>query len=287
MTFKSWKAVCAPWKEGGFGLKELLSWNKAMLLQWVWKLGSTDDSFWVTWIQSYPFKGIDVWHTPIKESFPDSLKGILKVRDACIQLAGGIQQAQLLVQTCVHQGRFIISKGYELFRTRHPAVPWAEPISRHVIVPAHRITISLALEAHLPTVDNVIGKGLIMPNRCSLCRADAESHGQLFFHCAYAKVVWQALLTWIGINRRGMTLKQEIGWIKSRKHRKHWSANWFICTLAAAVHFLWHERNQRIFTSQERSPEILVQQIKYIVGVGLLAFSKDSIYNTLVEHLAR
>ncbi|XP_074296285.1 uncharacterized protein LOC141626279 [Silene latifolia] len=205
------------------------------------RLDSTGDSFWVQWIKSYSFKGTDVWHTPIKEYFPGSMKGILKTRDACIQIAGGIPQAKLLVQNFINNGKFLFFKSYEIFRTRHREVYLAETISRQLIIPSHRITISLALEKHLPTVDNIIGKGLLLPNRCSLCKAPTESHMHLFFNCIYAKDVWQGMLNLIGINRRGMNLMQQIGWFRSGKHRKHWSSSWFIYTLAATVHFLWHE----------------------------------------------
>ncbi|XP_074297306.1 uncharacterized protein LOC141628013 [Silene latifolia] len=144
--------------------------------------------------KKYSFKGIDVWNTPIKENFPDSLKGILKTRDACIQIAGNIQQAKILVQNCASNGRFLFFKSYEIFTTKYPEVYWAEIMSRPAIIPSHRITVSLALEKQLPTVDNIVGKGLLMPNMCCFCKAAAESHVLLFFRCAYAQEVWQGML---------------------------------------------------------------------------------------------
>ncbi|XP_074313549.1 uncharacterized protein LOC141648728 [Silene latifolia] len=248
-------------------------------------MGVVSDSLWIAWNKYYTFKEKNIWTLSLNERLPASLKGILQARDSCLQLAGSVQQAKTLLQSCVSNGRFCLSKAYDILRIKNPKVSWAKLLSRPVIIPSHRLTLSLAIDNKLPTVDNMVKKGMALPNRCCLCKQAEENQSHLFFGCDYAKVVWNELLVWIGIHRAGMSLKREVGWISSRKRSKHWSCSWFICTLAATVHLLWHERNQRIFEGKERPKLTLVKHIKYIVGVRLLASSNDTVYNDIVEHL--
>ncbi|XP_074266130.1 uncharacterized protein LOC141588596 [Silene latifolia] len=72
LYMKSWKSCCCPWAEGGFNIKEILSWNRANLGKWIWRVMVQADS----------------------------------VRDSLVQLAGGITEAQALIAKCVVGGFF-------------------------------------------------------------------------------------------------------------------------------------------------------------------------------------
>ncbi|XP_074266920.1 uncharacterized protein LOC141590212 [Silene latifolia] len=51
MSFKSWSSICSPWSEGGFQLKNIASWNRAVLLKWLWHIDRGTGSVWSRWIR--------------------------------------------------------------------------------------------------------------------------------------------------------------------------------------------------------------------------------------------
>ena len=57
----SWDTICYPKSEGGLGLKELVSWNKACRLQSIWAIITKSSSLWIAWIQEYVLKGKSFW----------------------------------------------------------------------------------------------------------------------------------------------------------------------------------------------------------------------------------
>ncbi|XP_074267048.1 uncharacterized protein LOC141590351 [Silene latifolia] len=52
MSFKSWSSICSPWSEGGFQLKNIASWNRAVLLKWLWHIERGTGSVWSRWIRA-------------------------------------------------------------------------------------------------------------------------------------------------------------------------------------------------------------------------------------------
>lgn len=53
----AWSLVCQSRSCAGLGFKELLSWNKAMLSNWLWELGNVEQSsIWKDWIKAYRLK---------------------------------------------------------------------------------------------------------------------------------------------------------------------------------------------------------------------------------------
>ncbi|XP_074299151.1 uncharacterized protein LOC141630189 [Silene latifolia] len=279
---KSWKSICFPWTEGGFGIKELLSWNRALLLRWLWQIEHSD-GLWARWHRAYALNGSNIWTVNSADRFSESFRSILTVRDFCLQKFGNPNAVQAFLQRCVKHGKFTLAIAYDGVRDSGTCYTWAKALIHPIIIPAHRVTASLAAEMKLATSDNIIRKGLILVNRCSLCKMDSETHAHLFFHCSYSKLLWEALLHWMSITRPAMDLQREIRWSQSRRHRRHWKHSWFMSSLTVAVNQLWHERNLRIFTGQERPVSILLQTIKYTVGIRMIARGHGSRLADIVE----
>ena len=49
--------ICLPKAEGGLGLKDILSWNKACMIQHIWQIFSKAGTMWIAWIYAYMLKG--------------------------------------------------------------------------------------------------------------------------------------------------------------------------------------------------------------------------------------
>ncbi|GJU20036.1 RNA-directed DNA polymerase, eukaryota, reverse transcriptase zinc-binding domain protein [Tanacetum coccineum] len=45
-----WKNVCKPKIHGGLGLKDLICWNKALLVKHIWNIANKKDTLWVKWV---------------------------------------------------------------------------------------------------------------------------------------------------------------------------------------------------------------------------------------------
>ncbi|KAK9726401.1 hypothetical protein RND81_05G212800 [Saponaria officinalis] len=67
--------------EGGVGIKEVLSWNKAFLLKWLWKLVLSPPSLWLAWADAYLLNGESIWNVQTKATSSWVWSDILHVRD--------------------------------------------------------------------------------------------------------------------------------------------------------------------------------------------------------------
>ena len=52
-----WEDICLPKSEGGLGLKDIISWNTACMLQNIWAIICRSGSLWIAWIEEYVLKG--------------------------------------------------------------------------------------------------------------------------------------------------------------------------------------------------------------------------------------
>ena len=48
----SWATICHPKAEGGLGIKDTLSWNKACIIQNIWSIMAKAGSLWIAWIEA-------------------------------------------------------------------------------------------------------------------------------------------------------------------------------------------------------------------------------------------
>ncbi|KAK3184846.1 hypothetical protein Dsin_032132 [Dipteronia sinensis] len=47
-----WSIICLPKKEGGLGIKDLSSWNKALMIRHIWILSYGTNNLWSFWIKA-------------------------------------------------------------------------------------------------------------------------------------------------------------------------------------------------------------------------------------------
>ena len=53
----AWSTLCYPLDEGGLGIKNIKTWNKAATLKYVWRLLTEDSSIWAAWVKSVLLRG--------------------------------------------------------------------------------------------------------------------------------------------------------------------------------------------------------------------------------------
>ncbi|XP_074288964.1 uncharacterized protein LOC141614109 [Silene latifolia] len=277
LVFFAWQKVYRSRAQGGFDIREILSWNKTLLLRMFWRISTASPSIWVQWCQHYHLQGLDCWSVMPSQSTSTVWKAIFAARDEFVGQTGSIAAAHASLQEWSKTGKLHLYQVYAVFHGRHSNLQWAKPTLDGVVMPRHAMLVRMAVQKGLATTDNLNRRGLHLVNRCYLCLAAAEDHPHLFFSCSFSRAVYQTILLWLGVTRRPLCLHQELqkGWRKKRAR----------CSLAATVYFLWQERNWRIFRGVSRTIEQVVYQIKYYVSIRLYANINSSILEEVLEHM--
>ncbi|XP_074293390.1 uncharacterized protein LOC141620412 [Silene latifolia] len=162
----------------------------------------------------------------IKDRHSKSLCSIIKVKEEIMQRTGSIDAGQLLVTSWEKHGKFKVGLAYDWFRTKGDNISWAPVLQGRTVIPRHRIPAALTNLGNLPTVDRPCSRGMIMVNRCALCKQMAETHRHLFLWCSYSRQIWQGLMHWMDISNRSNDLRTELRWMQSSKGKRHWKHSW-------------------------------------------------------------
>ncbi|XP_074278490.1 uncharacterized protein LOC141602079 [Silene latifolia] len=280
----SWKSICSPWSGGGFNIKDLPSWNRALFVKWLAVLIAPASGLWAKWQQAYVLKGTYIWCLHAKDSFSASMKVILAVRDFLVESAGSIQSARALLQTWVHGSHFHHQIAYGFFRAAPTQGDWTKGVSYSSIIPSYRITCSMAVQSQLDTQDNIKKRGYQFANRCIFCEASEEDHCHLFFSCPFTAKVWSSILSWLSLPQISSSSLHLLFACPFGSSRKNWKNHWYYTSLAAAVNQLWWERNQRIFSYKIIDAAGLHCKIKRLVLARLSIRFHQSLLSSLLDH---
>ncbi|XP_074288043.1 uncharacterized protein LOC141613200 [Silene latifolia] len=268
-----WEKVCRARKQGGMGIREVLSWNKALLLHMFWKLCHKNTSTWMQWSTHYIFKQSSCWDLAAETCASPIWTQILKIRDEFVQKVGSRGVAQHCFQTWMTRQKFPLHEAYNLFHGEHFEPKWMRPILDTIVIPKHAFTATLAAQNGLATVDNICSRGLVMVNRCTLCFRSNEDDRHLFFDCPFSNGLLQQILVWQGVNRRVLSLKHE-RYKLAPCRGKSWQIKVACCALVATIHHIWQERNMRIFQGVCHSFAQILARIKYEVCVKIYAWQR-------------
>ncbi|XP_074315025.1 uncharacterized protein LOC141651203 [Silene latifolia] len=178
-----------------------------------------------------------------------------------------------------------MGKAYNLLRTHYPDQSCARAIKSNSILPKHKIIASIALEHKLATLDKVSARGMIMINRCVLCKNAQETHDHLLLSCPFSQDIWLSLKRWMGLGNAVEDFHTEIDRIQHRRYAGSWQKRQAQCTFAATVYSIWMERNSRVFSTRQLEPAAIVQKIKFTVALRMLEKFKTKTPSDLVESL--
>ncbi|KAK9705304.1 hypothetical protein RND81_07G046700 [Saponaria officinalis] len=283
LIYFSWEEVCRPGVKGGFGIREVLSWNKALLVRILWRLHTDHASLWCEWARKYVLCRDSCWS--FSAGGRTGLWRVLhQLRDELIGKLGSSDAVIHFLEGCCSSNKLRLGLVYSMFRGEHPNLYWAKTLLDPIIVPRHAVVVKLAVQNGLPTVDNLNKHGLFLVNRCILCKAALESCLHVFYDCCFSAAVIRQLFCWLGIARRPRGLKYELRRM-AKARRNGWRDKWARCTLAAGVYFIWQERNFRIFHGTERTVDRLVFLVKYNVAIRLYANVSENVLQDVVDSM--
>ncbi|KAE8687013.1 lectin-like protein [Hibiscus syriacus] len=165
----SWQNICCLKSEGGLGIKDLKTWNRACMLSLIKKILAGEGSLWVAWLKSYILKENDFWNAGIRPSVSWSLKKIFKLRpEAFSILSPGAKSVR-----CIWDSIWV----------RHPLVTWQKLIWFPFHIPKHSLITWMAFIDRLPTKARLLRMGLINDSHCMFCENPLENRDHLFLHC--------------------------------------------------------------------------------------------------------
>lgn len=120
----AWSDCCIPVDEGGLGLRDIQSWNLALLAKNIWNIHTKVDSLWIRWIHEEYLGGISVWSWSVKAIDSPLFKKLNDIRDRILSSCGG----NVDVAVALIQDWFAVpnasSKAYEWFRSKNEPKPW-------------------------------------------------------------------------------------------------------------------------------------------------------------------
>lgn len=95
-----------------------------------------------------------------------------------------------------------------------------------------------------------------------LCSEGIESSEHLFFTCDYSKNIWTQLLYWQGITRDQLALdKMSLSGPTEMHKETEQHTTIFRMSIAAAVNYIWTERNNQVFQAKSSKPHMVTKRI--------------------------
>ena len=152
-----WKTICHPKSEGGLGLKDMLSWNQACIMQNVWAIISKAGSIWIAWIQAYVLKGRDFWQIPASLNSSWSWRRLLKLKETTWRL---VEWNDGVANWVFPENKYKAIVVWREIRPKMEKVEWHRLVWATFIVPKHAIVTWMVILNRLPTKDRVKSWGL-------------------------------------------------------------------------------------------------------------------------------
>ncbi|KAF4393111.1 hypothetical protein F8388_012620 [Cannabis sativa] len=148
---------------------------------------------------------------------------------------------------------------------------YAPTIWHKICVPKHRFICWQAINDHLLTRDHLSRVMEIVNKNCHVCEMHPESHNHVFFECHFAKLVMTEIGTWFGLNNWPSDFKQWKDWCS--KKLKNLLDTVMNTIMAAAVYFLWLNKNGCWFNRCCRAPGLVSREIKNVVKYKIMSCS--------------
>nr|XP_009766185.1 PREDICTED: uncharacterized protein LOC104217597 [Nicotiana sylvestris] len=140
-------------------------------------------------------------------------------------------------------------------------VAWRKVICNNYGHPKWIFILRLAILERLAIKERLARWGVNIETTCALCQQGIETVQHLFFECEMTGTIWQQLLHWQGIQRKKLKWQEELTWIQRVAKGRSGGAALCRMTLAAAVYYIWQERNNVIFKQEKRTAASIVRKI--------------------------
>ncbi|XP_019235405.1 PREDICTED: uncharacterized protein LOC109215744 [Nicotiana attenuata] len=106
----------------------------------------------------------------------------------------------------------------------------------------------LQMQNKLLTADRLNKWGMMIDTKCSLCQKAEETRDHLFVECEYTKAMMHKLMSWTqNQSIVASSWEQHVQKVIKRAKGKSKEAQLFKMLYSELVHYIWIEKNRRIF----------------------------------------
>ncbi|KAJ0939765.1 hypothetical protein HanRHA438_Chr02g0064921 [Helianthus annuus] len=110
---------------------------------------------------------------------------------------------------------------------------------------------------------------------CPLCHHDRDSRDHLFFQCSFATKIWDSVRKMVNMESVNNTWSSIMQWMIQNANSRKLDRIVGKLLIAAATYFVWQERNNRLFSSVQRTPDMLSHAIISTVRLKIMGFKLE------------
>ncbi|CAN0837506.1 LINE-1 retrotransposable element ORF2 protein [Linum grandiflorum] len=256
----AWKSLAFPRKEGGCGLRELQSWNKANALRHLWNLMVRGGSLWVAWCYAYKIKTCSIWD--VRSDYGSwNWKRIMKLRPLAQVMISYDDEGDPLWNGH-YMPKFKLGDVWQSIRPRQQVVEWHDLIWSGVRIPSNSFIAWMVAIDRIPTREHLAAWAITIDVNCVLCDDGVDSRSHIFFECSYARRLLHFLFPMLGSLSKWEDVMQFAvqRWTGQSDNIQRNRLLW-----CAVVSEIWRQRCRRVFGEQPCDVEVLADRIQVAV----------------------
>lgn len=161
-------------------------------------------------------------------------------------------------------GLFSVRRAWDVFRVKRSKVMWYKSVWFSKAIPKHAFILWLAIRGALVTQERLLSFGLVASMRCIFCGVAREDFDHLFFSCSFFEKIWFSLLYKCHLPLCTRDWASTISW-SFQFHGSHLRHLVVRLMLAAAVYFIWRERNARMHGRPSRDVGVVIDDISFAI----------------------
>ncbi|KAL8472289.1 hypothetical protein ACS0TY_029490 [Phlomoides rotata] len=184
----AWEDVCRPKNRGGLGLRDLTTWNSALLAKIIWDVHNKKDSIWIKWVSEQYLNGRTIWDFVPRKTDSKLMRFVAGVRDDFVQIVGGVASAEIDTLVMCGKAKFDSKKMYFLIHPL-PDRTYARynMLWRTYIAPKYSFIGWLVLQGKLATKNRL--QFLNIDPWCCHCINRQEDSTHVFWRCPYNRKI--------------------------------------------------------------------------------------------------
>jgi len=161
----AWQQVRFPKSRGRLGLKDYVTWNRALIAKLVWAVAHKKDILWVKWIHGRYLKNQAWWDYSSSADSSWHWKKICKTKELFKEIYPN-------PPTWEWKGRgpYKVTKGYSWSMGDRAKVTWAKIIWARPTVPRHAFILWVFLHHKLLTLQRLTTFDPQRESTCHLCK---------------------------------------------------------------------------------------------------------------------
>ena len=239
----------------GAGIKDLASWNKAIIAKLVWTVAKNKYVQWVKWVHERYIKDKNWWNIShhmtqvgIGRRLVESKRNL---REVALNLSAVIGREDQNIRLVKVMHGLNNHRGRTIGKNHLGQGKFAKKCIYFLVMINHRLPTKQRIAKHQNFTDIT----------CVLCCAEDETDEHLFFTCSYAKEIWGQLGHWWASLPSAQDSNQLLRYMRKAKDTRvtHQVTSSII---TAILYHIWTARNQRIFRNQQLTASQIVYLIK-------------------------